>query len=250
MDTSLLEKIGLTHSEVKVYLALLELGASTVGPITQKSKVASSKTYELLSKLMEKGLATTYKEGNTNYFKAVDPNRLKDYLQEKELDFQEQKKDILDLIPSLELRFKDHVAETEVEVFKGYKGIANVYHEMIKTLGKGDEFLVSGGGETPTANPKTKLFYEKIHHERAEKGIILRIIFSEARRNSLKKMALFPHTIPRYISYGTPSTINIYKDVTILIVMSPSPAAIRIKDRNITASYRKYFEEMWKQAKR
>lgn len=250
MDTTLLEKIGLTHSEVKVYLALLELGSSTVGPITAKAKVASSKTYELLNKLTEKGLATTYKEGSTNYFKAVDPNRLKDYLQEKEADFHEQKKELLAIIPSLEQQFKEHVAETEVEVFKGYKGVANVFREMIRTLNRGDEFLVSGGGDTPSANPHTKIFYEKIHRERSEKGIILRILFSEARRKSLKKMALFPHTIPRYLPFGTPSTINIYKDVTILIVMSPSPAAIRIKDKNMTASYRKYFEEMWRQAKR
>ncbi|MFH1917291.1 MAG: helix-turn-helix domain-containing protein [Nanoarchaeota archaeon] len=250
MNTELLEKVGLTHSEVKVYLALLELGSSTVGPITDKAKVASSKTYELLSKLMEKGLATTYKEGRTNYYKAVDPNRLKDYLQEREHTFKEQKKEIFELIPSLELRFKEHVADTEVEVFKGYKGVANVFREMIRTLNKGDDFLVSGGGDTPTANPHTKLFYEKIHRERSEKGIILRIIFSEARRKSLKKMALFPHTIPRYLPFGTPSTINIYKDTTLLIVMSPSPAAIRIKDKSITSSYRAYFEEMWKQAKK
>ena len=71
MDYSLLEKIGLTNSEIKVYLALIDTGASTVGPITSKSKVASSKTYELLDKLIEKGLVTTYKEDNIKYFKAV-----------------------------------------------------------------------------------------------------------------------------------------------------------------------------------
>ncbi|MBI2665760.1 hypothetical protein HYX12_04015 [Candidatus Woesearchaeota archaeon] len=50
MDIDLLRNIGLTDSEIKVYLALLELGSSTKGPIVDKSRVASSKIYELLEK--------------------------------------------------------------------------------------------------------------------------------------------------------------------------------------------------------
>ena len=37
MDTSVLEDLGLTGSEIKVYLSLLELGASTAGPIRNKT---------------------------------------------------------------------------------------------------------------------------------------------------------------------------------------------------------------------
>ncbi len=250
MDYSLLEKIGLTNSEIKVYLALIDTGASTVGPITSKSKVASSKTYELLDKLIEKGLVTTYKEDNIKYFKAVNPNRLKDYLDDKEQELETNKKELMSIMPELEAKFKEHIKETEVELFKGYKGVESIFKDMIKSLNKGDEFLVIGGGDTPSANPTTKLFFEKIHRERSQKGIIQRIIFSEARRKALKKMAMFPYTLPRYLQYGTPSTINIYKDITILIVMSPTPAGIRIKDKQITESYRKYFEEMWKIAKK
>ena len=250
MDTSLLERIGLTKSEIKVYISLIELGSSSVGAITSKSKVASSKTYELLDKLIAKGLVTTFKEKNVNYFKAVNPNRLKDYLEDKKNELVKNESELLTLMPILESKFKDHVKDTELELFKGYKGVETMFKEMIKTLNKGDEFLVIGGGDTPSANPLTKIFFEKIHRERSEKGVILKIIFSEARRKSLKKMAMFPHTIRRYLHYGTPSTVNIYKDTTILLVMSPIPAGIRIKNKQITESYRRYFEEMWKTAKK
>jgi hypothetical protein len=121
---------------------------------------------------------------------------------------------------------------------------------MINSLKKGDEFLVIGGGDTPSTNDNTKLFFEQIHKRRAEKGIILRIIFSEARKKSYHLMRTFKHTIARFLPYGTPSTINIYDDTTILLVMSPLPAAIRIKDKQITESYKTYFEHMWKQAKK
>lgn len=101
-----------------------------------------------------------------------------------------------------------------------------------------------------TTNTRTKIFFENIHRKRSEKGIILKIIFSEARRKSYKNMSIFPNTIPKYLGFGSPSTINIYRDTTILLTMSPIPATIRITDKNITASYKKYFERMWKMAKK
>jgi len=37
MDVSILEDLGLTQAEIKVYLALLELGSSSAGRILEKS---------------------------------------------------------------------------------------------------------------------------------------------------------------------------------------------------------------------
>jgi len=250
MNLDILESIGLTKSEIKVYQALLKLGSSTAGPIISKAKIASSKIYELLDKLIEKGLVTNYIQENVNYFKAVNPERLLDYLKSKEDELKEKEKELNKLMPKLQQVFSEHLEETEVEVFRGYKGITTAFKEMINELEKGEEFLVIGGGDNPSTNNRTKLFFENLHRKRSEKGITLRIIFSEARRKSLKNMALFPHTNPRYSPYGTPSTINIYKDTTILLTMSPIPAAIRIKDKNITESYRIYFEKMWKESKK
>ena len=56
MDTKILENIGFTKGEIRVYLAMLDLGNTTTGPIILKSKVARSKVYEILERLKEKGL--------------------------------------------------------------------------------------------------------------------------------------------------------------------------------------------------
>ena len=37
MDITILEDLGLTNAEIKIYLALLELGSTTAGPIIEKS---------------------------------------------------------------------------------------------------------------------------------------------------------------------------------------------------------------------
>jgi len=43
-----LKSIGLTDGEIKIYLALLEIGSSSIGNIIKKSKISGSKTYEVL----------------------------------------------------------------------------------------------------------------------------------------------------------------------------------------------------------
>jgi sugar-specific transcriptional regulator TrmB len=250
MDLELLEDIGLTKSEIKVYISLIEIGSSSVGPIVSKAKIASSKIYEILDKLADKGLVTTFMQDHVKHFKPVNPKRLMDYLETKKQELNKKEDELKELLPQLNQLYSEKEQEFEVEVFKGYKGVYNALMEMIGTLKKGEEHLVMGGGDTPTTNPRTRLFFENIHQKRSEKGIKLRIIFNEIRRKSYKNMSIFPHTNPRYIDFGMPSTINIYGDTTILLTMSPVPAGIRIKDKNITASYKKYFERMWKMAKK
>ena len=58
MEFNALKDAGLTDGEAKVYLALLELGSSTTGPIIHKSKIAKSIVYQILEKLMQKGLVS------------------------------------------------------------------------------------------------------------------------------------------------------------------------------------------------
>ena len=41
MELKILKDIGLTDGEIKAYLALLELGKSTVGKIIEKSKFSN-----------------------------------------------------------------------------------------------------------------------------------------------------------------------------------------------------------------
>ena len=246
----ILEKIGLTNSESKVYLALIRLGASSAGPLINEAGVSSSKIYELLDKLIEKGLVTTYSENNKKYYKSVDPKRLKYFLNEKKEELKKKESELKKIMPELERSYREKRSEIEVELFKGYKGVSTAFNEILNRLRSGDEFLVIGGGDKPSFNPRTKLFFDNFHNKRSKRGIKLRIIFSEERKKLMKDMRVFPHTTAKYLSYGTPSTINIYRDTTLLLTMSPVPAVIRIKDAKITESYRLYFENMWKIAKR
>jgi len=59
MNTKILEDIGLTPGEIKVYLTLLEEGASSAGKILEQAQIQNSVFHFNINRLMEKGLVSS-----------------------------------------------------------------------------------------------------------------------------------------------------------------------------------------------
>ena len=106
MDLEILQDIGLSVTESKVYLALLELGNALAGEITKKSQINRTNVYDALERLIEKGLVTYVISANRKVFEPVNPERLKEILEEKQANFNT-------LLPELELKYKEHKSEEE-----------------------------------------------------------------------------------------------------------------------------------------
>ncbi len=104
MIKNILQRIGLTEGEIRVYTALLELGSSTTGKITKKSGISGSKVYEVLDRLGNKGLVTHVIINGVKHFEAANPERILDYLDEKEKQLEDEKKSIQKIIPELILK--------------------------------------------------------------------------------------------------------------------------------------------------
>src|SRR4030042_4860359 len=101
MIESSLKRIGVTDGEIKIYLALLELGSSTTWNITKKSGISGSKVYEVLDRLSKKGLASYTIKNNVRYFEAASPERILDFLEGKSKELESEKKQIKKIIPEL-----------------------------------------------------------------------------------------------------------------------------------------------------
>ena len=133
-------KIGLTEGEAKVYLALSELGSSTVGPIVKKSSVAYSNIYDILNRLIDKGIVSFIIKNKTKYFQAAPPANLVDFLDKKEKQISEQKQSLQKIIPDLE-KLQELHPKQEAEIFLGKKGLRTAYEKLSKNTTKDDETL-------------------------------------------------------------------------------------------------------------
>ena len=102
MDTQALEDIGLTKTEIKIYLSLLKLGQSTTTGIIREAGIHSSKVYICLDRLIEKGLVSYAIKSNKKHFLASTPESLRNLLKDKEEKIAKQGERIERLIPELE----------------------------------------------------------------------------------------------------------------------------------------------------
>ena len=63
-----LKDFGLTEKEIKLYLKLLELGSAASGELIRELGFYSKTIYELLDKLIDKGLVSFVIKSNIRYY--------------------------------------------------------------------------------------------------------------------------------------------------------------------------------------
>ena len=245
----ILRRIGLTEGEIKVYLALLELGSSTTWKITKKSKVSGSKVYEVLDRLIGKGLASFITKNNVKYFEAASPERILDYLSEKNKEIESEKNEIKKILPELLLKQKK-AQQAEAKIFVGFKGAKTAYEDAIQNLKKGDEILGWGLTEQPES---WEIYFNKREKVRDDKGIIHKSIINEKYQSLYNVRKKFKNTFIRFFpkELEMPTTVEIWKNkVALFVITKENPITIVIESPAVADSFRKYFYIMWKTAKR
>jgi sugar-specific transcriptional regulator TrmB len=247
MEKRILEEIGLTESEIKVYLALLKRGSSTKGPIVREAGITSSKVYEVIDRLIDKGLASYVLKNKVKYFNAAPPSRIKDYLREKEEKLKEQEKTLDSILPQLEMLENIKERKSDAEVYRGWKGMQTVYNDLIETLQPGEEYLVFGAS-VGADRKRTRSFFRRFSMKVQRKRLNAKIIFNENARGNIPGIEDAAQL--RYLDHNTPSEILVYSDKTAIVLLEKDPLIILIRGENIANSFRTYFDVMWKAAKR
>ena len=243
MDTTILEEIGLTKKESQVYLALIELGSSSAGLIIQKTGFHRAVVYDLLERLIEKGLVGYVIKGRKKYYESTNPQKLMDILKERESKLKLILPNLMELS-----QFKDHL---DIKIYKGREGIKTVFEDIIREKPK-EWISIGSSGETYNLLPGFLDWFHKQRIKNDIKAIGLLLNTNEAikRGNSLKKME---NTEIRYLpkSFVTPTVINIYNNrVTLYSVTKDKiPFIILIENSQISRSFKEYFKWLWKISK-
>lgn len=243
-----LKKIGFTEGEIKVYLALLELGSTTTWELTKKSQISGSKVYEVLERLLKKGLVSSVTKNNVKYFESSSPERILDYLEDKNKEIEQEKREIQKIIPDLLLK-KAISKKSEVRVFMGFEGAKAVFEETLKDCKKGDEML----GWGLTAQPESwESYFNEREKIRSKKGIVYKTIINEEYESLHKTRKNFPNTFFRFFPKGfeMPTAILIWKNkVSLYVITKENPLTILIESQETADSFKKSFELLWKSAK-
>ncbi len=245
MDTQILERLGLTKQEARVYLSLLELGTTSAGDLIKKLGIHRAIVYNLLDLLIEKGLASYVIKANRKYFEAQDPDRLLEYLDSKRLELMDKEKELKKILPELQTKRKLSKEEQEGTIYKGKKGLKSIFEDILKD---NKEWFVFGA--TGQFKEIFHAYFIHFHDRRVKLKIPLKIMFNENIRKQHREKELKLCKIkyvPEY--YLTPSTTFIYGNKVVIINWSVEPMAFLIRSKQVAQSYRSFFEYSWTIAK-
>lgn len=249
MNTNLLIRAGLTEGEIKVYLALLKLGLTTSGPIVTKSGIAKSMVYPVLEKLIHKGLVSYIIKEKTKYFQASDPEKIIDFIEEREKSLNETKDEVKKSLPELELMMK-LAKKSEATIYLGNKGLRTAYEKVYKKLKRGECSYFLG---VPAYQPEEQhIYWKKDHMRRIKAGLKMKALLNRGTDPKvLKNRNSYQDMDARYMptDIKTPALFLTYKDTTVIMLQSPTVIAVEIVNQDITDSFQAYFDEFWKRSR-
>jgi HTH-type transcriptional regulator, sugar sensing transcriptional regulator len=241
-------KIGLTEGEAKVYLALIELGSTTVGPVVKKAQVAYSNVYDILDRLTKKGIVTLIIKEKTKYFQAVNPSNLIDYLEKKEKELKEQREELKKILPDIE-KLQENLPKEEAELFIGKKGLRSAYEKLFANRDKKAENLFFYKQEKEYAQ-EADIFYlglfpiiEKI----PSRGIVDNDYrLSEAAKESIKRQIISY----KFVNFPIPGNMEVCGNKMLIISWQKPIIGVLINSKSVADNFKEYFESVWKAAKK
>ncbi len=246
MNIEILKEIGFTEGETKVYMALIQLGESTIGPISNKAKVTPAKVYPILEKLKEKGLITYIIKSRTKIFQVLNPNRIIDYIEDKERKLQVQKDEVKNFIPTIIPLQKSEAAQYAT-VYESYAGIKTLYDEILDYLSKNNEHFIGFTLGEEYINKQANLFFKNYDAKRRVLKIKTQLIALEHQRIFLNKEYGGDTSIKiKYLKKAVPTGLIIWGDKVATLLWYSVPSAFVIHSKPNAEAYRKFFNDLWK----
>jgi len=238
-----LECLGLSKNEAKIYETLLREGESSVGHLAIKSGVHRRNVYDTLNRLIEKGLALEILEKPENRYKAVDPNKFSETLEEKQ-------QQLFDIMPDLEKLYGALPHHEEVFIYRGVEGWKNYMRDILR-VGK-DVYTIGGKGSW--ADPRLASFLKQFLREAKQRQIKFHILFDhEVRADSPEQIRdLGPDARFLPEKFSTPAAVDIFGD-RVVIVANTARNYIADEEASITAiinshiaeAFRIWFQLLW-----
>lgn len=238
--------LGLTNKEASVYLALLELGRSTVSKIARKANVNRATGYVILDSLLNKSLVHISGKEPKQEYTAESPDNLVHLLRKKKVKAESD----LELAEALALELKSIQKKDDrpqVKFYEGVDGMKQVYEDTLTSKETIRAFATVEDVHNALSN-----YFPSYYKRRAGKGISIRAVFpntplSIERTKHDTEEARESVLVPAD-AYTFHPEINMY-DNKVMIASWREKLGIIIESSEVADAMKKIFELAWIGAK-
>lgn len=242
MFTPIFEELGLSKNESKIYQTLLREGELPVGQLAVKSKVHRRNVYDSLQRLLEKGLVYEILQRSENKYQALEPNKLRELIQEKE-------QRLAAVMPQLESLYRSTPRNEAVFLYRGIEGWKNYLRDILRV---GEDFYCIGakGG---WMDERVMNMFPQFLKEAARKKIGYYHLFDHEVKES-------QHDIVKYVGknykffpkgFSAPASVDIFGDHVNIITdihlggVEEDMSFTVIVNQRAADAFRIWFRFMW-----
>lgn len=237
----LLRSLGFLESEIKVYLAALERGPSTVIDLSSATHLSRPATYTAIEALAERGIMGTLSLGKKRLYTAEHPDRLVQYAKRREGELHARVEDLARLLPELVLRVGGE--KPIVKAFEGKEGIQAIIDDIKQTRPRTMEEIANIDALRLVVRPEE---LAPMRDELQRIGTKIRALYAgdDVTATAITDARLLPPELR-----GFRGNISIYANKVALVTFVGKFHSVIIEDAAIAGTLRMLFELAWATAK-
>jgi sugar-specific transcriptional regulator TrmB len=235
-----LVQIGLHETEVKFYLAALEIGPASVRDIAEKAGISRTNAYDVFSRLLEQQLVTQVAgaASRTMLVTAEAPEQLTEL-------FDARRRRLDALMPELRSLHNRTIGKPRIRFFQGIDGIKHVLND---TLDVYDKKLLGILSMRDLFEVPGRAWMDDFVRRRIAAGVSLRVIRSPVK--DIQKVWAQSAEDLREVRFASPSfvftmTSYIYDNKVAIISSQREDFAMTIESEEFVTMQRNLFEVFW-----
>ena len=249
---NVLEELGLSDKEAKVYLTLLELGASPVQKIGHKAGVNRATTYVCLEALLKLGLVSTVKRGVKSFYTPEDPEQLKSLVAKQQKELESKSDELNKVIEDLKKSYEYAGDRPVVRFYEGKEGIRIVDDNFLKGCKSKKAFSFIPLDDV-LAFENEKQYQKKQTDERVRKKIQLKTIYTYSKgphptsksSKEYREALMVPGD-----KFPISSEIIIYDDKISMVSYKNKVVGVIIENKDFAETLKSIFKLSWESAKK
>lgn len=245
MKLRLLKELGLSHGQINVYEAVLELGISTVNKIQEKTGLERRAIYDIINKLIEKGFITYTIENGKKTYQCTHPKKIHEEILKRQQTLRQLDKQI----PHIQSLYNIVRPKIRAEIYRGNEAMKALLNEALEYDAS---YWIGGYSGVETTNLKN--WFKQWMKKRAEKKHIMYDLVDygtyleglepgdiKTHKKQLYKYCALPEDLK------SPLVIVIFGNKIAQILWGKQSFAFVMESDDIKKSFMKYFNYFWKE---
>jgi len=241
-----LQQFGMSEKEAAVYIALSELGPSSIQEISKHSQINRSTTHVIAESLKKQGFIGETRKGRKRILFIEDIDQFRQIVKDEKFNLELKEMSLKGLIPALQML---HPTQKELPKVRFYEGEEGFYDVCQRSLDKAENEILFLGSSEDFHTVATKEYNKNYYvPERMKKGIKIKMLvfnspeameLKEGDKDSMRETRFLPN------DFFFRSTVFIYGNEFSMITSKVPFLGVVIQSKELSNCMSGMFNTLW-----